>query len=138
MGLDCTHDAFHGSYSAFNRFRKAVAKAAGGSYPPHDIVHPETGEPLDNRFWYIDTDKYSRETHPGLYIFLSHSDCDGEISPEDCEKVANDLEELLSIIDRMGMGTGHIARDGGYGAVCRRFIAGCRLAAKRREPLEFL
>lgn len=29
MGLDTSHDCWHGAYSAFNRWREAVAKAAG-------------------------------------------------------------------------------------------------------------
>ena len=130
MGLNCSHGAFSGAYSAFNRFRQAVAKAANGSFPPHDI------EGLDDNLWYWG-DGYSKETHPGLYIFFSHSDCDGEISPEDCVKIANELEELLLELEKMGIGMGHIARQGGYAAVCRKFIDGCRLATKRKECLEF-
>ncbi|MBW1739413.1 MAG: hypothetical protein JRJ69_18305 [Deltaproteobacteria bacterium] len=131
MGLDCSHNAFSGAYSAFNRFRQAVAKAANGSFPPHD---PKNN--LDDRYWYFG-EGYSKDTHPGLYIFLSHSDCDGEISPEDCKKVADELEELLPKLDAMGKGKGHIFLVGGYGNVCRKFIAGCRLAAEKNEPLEF-
>ena len=36
MGLDTTHDAFHGSYSSFDSLRQAVAHAAGTGYPPID------------------------------------------------------------------------------------------------------
>ena len=31
MGLDTTHNAWHGSYTGFTRWRQAVAKAAGWS-----------------------------------------------------------------------------------------------------------
>ena len=136
MGLDCSHDAFTGSYGAFDRFRKAVVEAMGGSWPPHEKTHPDTGEKLDDNMWYWG-DGYSRKTHPGLFIFLSHSDCAGSISPDACRMVADELEELLPKLDIMGQGTGHIAAQGGYGAVCRKFIAGCRLAASRNEDLEF-
>jgi hypothetical protein len=147
MGLDCSHGAFHGAYSAFNRFRQAVAWAAGGSYPPHYLrgkngsLKMSGGLPVidhdkDDNCWYWD-DSYSYDDNPGLCLFFCHSDCDGEISPEDCIKVANELESLMPKIKKLGMGGGHIERNGGYEKVLQQFIDGCRLAAKNNEPLEF-
>jgi hypothetical protein len=151
MGLDCSHDAFHGAYSAFNRLRQFVCAATGpdGSWPPH-WQYTETGElkkgpdgrvlhreDLSADMFYIG-DEYDRETHPGLWEFLTHSDCDGEISPEMCIKVADDLEALLPRMEQMGwQDGGHIARAGGYVATVRQFIAGCRAAAAANEPLDF-
>lgn len=151
MGLDTTHDAFHGAYSAFNRFRQEICRAMGpeSSFPPHykrdeqgRLIQDERGmlvrDPLkDEELVYIDGE-YSRETHPGLYEFLMHSDCDGEISPEMCAKVADDLEALLPKVEALKtVAAGHIAAAGGYVPVLERFIAGCRLAAANGEPLEF-
>lgn len=133
MGLDCSHDAFHGAYSSFNRFRQFVAKAIGGSYPPHE------DKSLDEDFWYFD-DSYNRESHPGLYEFFTHSDCDGEISPEMCTVVANELESIMPQIEKLAdthQSSGHILRDGGYVEVTKRFIAGCRSAAEENVSLEF-
>lgn len=131
MGLDTTHDAFHGAYSAFNRFRKIVCKAIGGSFPPHD------DKTLEDAMWYWG-DGYNKEQNQGLFVFLSHSDCDGHISPEMCVVVANELEEILPKIEALNEEAhGHIERDGGFVEVTKRFIAGCRLAAERNEPLEF-
>lgn len=109
---------------------KAVARVLGGSYPPHD------DKSLNSELWYWG-DEFGKDTHPGLYVFFMHSDCDGEISPENCERIANEMEPLLPKLDAMGMGAGHIASRGGYGEVCRKFIAGCREAARSNEPLEF-
>ena len=131
MGLDCSHDAFHGAYSSFNRFRQVVAKAIGGSFPPHD-----GDRTLDPDQWYWGRG-YGEETHPGLLLFFQHSDCDGELSPAECSLVANDLEALMPNIAAHGSGTGHIARDGGYGEVAKRFIAGCRDACEAGESLLF-
>lgn len=130
MGLDCSHDAFHGAYSAFNRFRQAIAKAMGGSWPPHEDMS------LNPEQWYWG-DGYNEETHRGIFVLMSHSDCDGEISPKDCLLVAHDLESLLPKLDAMGDGGGHIARGGGYGSVARVFIVGCREAAETNEALLF-
>lgn len=146
MGLDCSKDAFHGAYSAFNSFREAVAHAVGGSYPPHfkrdekgallrgENDRPIRDETLDENSFYTD-DGYSPANNPGLWEFLSHSDCDGEISPEMCKKVADELELLLDKMPEECFG--HIARDGGYRAVLQRFIDGCRASYEANEPLDF-
>lgn len=155
MGLDCSHDAWQGAYSAFNAFRQVVCKAFGGSFPPHNFPGFRNGtirrkdltgeaEPLDNNLIYFqdpDPDEKADDVNvpDGLYEFLTHSDCDGEISPEMCAKVADDLEAILPKIRAM-TGTpwsGHVEYYGGYAAVTERFIAGCRAAHKAGEPLEF-
>ena len=130
MGLDTSHGAFHGAYSAFNRLRQAVAEATGGSFPPRKDKN------LDQSQCYFGDD-YDPATHPGLMEFLSHSDCDGEISPEMCQKVADDLEALLPVLDKRTDTGGHLRGYPRYGDVTRAFIAGCRAAAKANEPLEF-
>jgi hypothetical protein len=147
MGLDTTHDAFHGAYSAFNRFRQMVCFVLGGSFPPHyqynedftfkpevDGLLPRRTDLDENAIYFgVDLDEGS-----GLYEFLCHSDCDGEISPEKCVKVADELEALLPKIEAIDNGgVGHIAARGGYAGVTRKFIAGCREAAAAGEPLGF-
>jgi len=71
MGLDTTHDAFHGAYSAFNNLRRFLLKSIGGSFPPH-----ENKELLDGHwYWWIEgqVGKFSSESHKGLLEFFSHS-----------------------------------------------------------------
>lgn len=130
MGLNCSHGAFDGAYSAFNRFRGAVARAMGGSWPPHE------NKELIADHWYWG-DGFSENTHPGLYVFFCHSDCEGYIKASDCKKIADEMEALLPEIGRLGTGGGHIERDGGYRKVAERFIAGCRLASSKRQRLKF-
>lgn len=149
MGLDTTHDAFHGAYSAFNRLRQCVCEAMGGgsSFPPHYVYRPDgtvgdafplpRKEGLDDELIYIE-EPYNRGTHPGLWAFLTHSDCEGDISPEMCVHVANELEVLLPKIEALGWKDGgHIKARGGYVEVVRKFIAGCRAAAAEGVPLGF-
>jgi hypothetical protein len=149
MGLDCSHDAFHGAYSAFNRFRQEIARSMGGNFPPHweyapngalkrdnngDVVYDKELDP-DSWYW---GEGYSEDTHPGLCEFMRHSDCDGEISPEMCVKVADDLEALLPKVEALGsVAVGHIAARGGYVEVLKKFIKGCRDAAAADEALSF-
>jgi hypothetical protein len=146
MGLDCSHDAFHGAYSAFNSFRQEVCRAAGGSYPPHwlrtyegKLALNEHGNlirdnSLDGGNFYL-PDDINQASSPGLWEFLTHSDCDGEISAEMCALVADELEPLL---EKMPTDSGgHIAARGGYREVLQYFIDGCRAAHAANEPLEF-
>jgi len=66
--------------------------------------------------WYFG-DGYSTKTHKGLTEFFGHSDCDGEISPEMCKIVADELEAILPYVEELAkkeMPHGHILRDGGY------------------------
>jgi hypothetical protein len=127
-----------------------VCAATGGSFPPHWIRHSDGTLLEDANGWlrrrddideghFFCGEDYSRETHPGLFEFLTHSDCDGEISPEMCIKVADDLEELLPKVEALGwqLHGGHIAARGGFGVVLQKFISGCRRAADEKEPLRF-
>lgn len=146
MGLDTTHDAFSGAYSAFNRFRRVVAKAMGGSYPPHDnplicadgdvIVDPDNG-----RFYVPYKWEDFQIKNPGLSAFLFSNDCEGEFSPETCKQMADELEALLPKIKELedkNPAQGHLERDGGYVGVTKKYIAGCRLAHSLNETLEYL
>lgn len=149
MGLSCSHNAFYGAYSAFNRLRQFVCAATGGSFPSHFVYGPTGDVLMDERGlprrdltlqedYFACGEDYPRDEWPGLYAFLEHSDCDGEISPEMCVKVADDLERLMPKMETLGWTShGHIARDGGFLEVVRKFIAGCRAAAEANEPLEF-
>ena len=133
MGLDVSHNAFSGAYGAFNRFRTIVCKAAGGSFPPHEDAA------LDRNSFYV-PDECTRKTAPGLYEFLGHSDCDGEIDPQTCKLVADELEALLPKIEELAQTTPageHIEREGGYVAVTKKFIEGCRAAHANNENLYF-
>jgi hypothetical protein len=143
MGLDTTHGAFNGAYSAFNRFRQIIAKAMGGSYPPHEIpLVISDGDIItepDQEVFYI-PGKWSQFQidRPGLSAFLLSNDCEGEFTPEICKQMADELEVLLPEIEKLDDGGGgHIERNGGFVAVTKKYIAGCRLAYGNNETLEY-
>lgn len=134
MGLDISHDAFHGAYSAFNRFRRFVLQSIGGSFPPHE------DKSLDKDSWYWETDFSDPKDYPGLCEFLSHSDCDGEINPETCKVIAEEFESILPYIEKLAETEpchGHLLGNGGYVEVVKQFIKGCKKAYENNEPLEF-
>lgn len=126
MGLNCTHGAFDGAYSRFQRFRIAICRAMGGSYP--NGYDGETN-------WYYGPGMDS-ETHPGLYILLCHSDCDGSMTPKECRLVANDLDKMVPLLAQL---PDHDPNDRRFSFVemAETFAAGCREAASKRQKLRF-
>lgn len=156
MGLDCSHDAWHGSYSAFHQWRKKLMQVAGlpplelmeGFYSSLDNGRPptlyhgmNTNQPAygpDSRPFLADIDdslpiKWECLDPNPLYILLSHSDCDGDIAPEWCQSIANELEKLILLLPDEDAG-GHI---GNWRTKTAQFVAGLRAAALANEPLDF-
>lgn len=144
MGLDTTHDAWHGSYNAFSRWRDGLARAAG--YWVLDVVEERqfagaraSARPMIILDWgHLDTDDqlqgtWGTEPDDALVYLIAHSDCDGALSPERCARLADRLEELLPLLPTEP-DSGHI---GDWGQKTQMFIDGARRAAAANEHLEF-
>lgn len=141
MGLDTSHDCFRGAYSAFSRWRNAVAEAAGYMVIP--IKWPDMGYETDSVLidWgHIEEKNYQGEwdeiPSDPLIILIAHSDCDGEIKAAHAAPLADRLEEILPRLPD-DEGAGHIAARGGYRGVTQKFIDGLRAAAAAGEPVDF-
>lgn len=81
MGLDFSHGDVSFGYFGFHEFRVRLAKTAGYRIVPNpNAVPPE--------LWESDAD------HP-LDALMYHSDCDGEMTPDECLTVAPALEEAV-------------------------------------------
>jgi len=152
MGLDTTHDAWHGAYSAFMRWRTEIARAAGlpplelmeGFFCPrnggHGIptiyVDPNSSELALRGIARIEERlpiKWECLKPSPLHELLYHSDCDGEIPAESCGPIADELEKLLPLLPE-GEAGGHV---GDWRAKTQQFIDGLRRAAAASEPLGF-
>lgn len=148
MGLDTTHDAWHGAYSAFSRWREKLGEVAG--YTFHDMTlegkRYGTGIQVDIDWGCIERtighDLFGRwpsmpvrpdGTPDPLIVLLVHSDCDGEIQAGFCGPLADRLEELLPLLGDED-GGGHV---GAYRDKTEQFIRGLRAAAEEGEPLGF-
>ena len=156
MGLDCSHNAWRGSYGAFMRWRLKLAEVAG--LPPLELMEGFY-EPLDTKFSPTlyhgpgtldgadgpDTAPYLANLDDRLPIrweslkpsalheLLAHSDCDGEIPPDRCGPIADALEALIPLLPDENAG-GHI---GNWRAKTQQFVDGLRLAAADGEPMDF-
>jgi len=135
MGLDTTHNCWHGAYSAFSRWRNEIAKVAGywvtkvedGIYNSETII-VDWGHLQDKL--YGDWDKTPDDP---LLVLIAHSDCEGEIKPEQAKPLADRLEQLLPLLPK-GDGGGHIYD---WQKVTQNFIDGLRAAATNNENVKF-
>ena len=150
MGLDTTHDCWHGPYSMFMRWRRAVAQAAG--LPPLDLMEGfftkgGHGDPfrdfaracpeLANVFYRSLPIRWEALRPSPLHILLSHSDCDGRIETKDCGPIADALETVIPYMVSDAMtGSARGIYDGIVPAT-RRFIAGLRVASSQEEDVIF-
>lgn len=143
MGLDTTHDCWHGAYGGFARFRELVGRAAGLPYRPGNL-----GPVLDID-WDSVTDRqldghWDRKaptvessgiydppiTDPVLYL-LVHSDCDGKLRRGYLPALKARLEELEPAYDDL------VAGDYYYGSRLRQFIEGLEAAIEAGGHVEF-
>jgi len=119
MGLDTSHDCWHGAYSSFNRWRTELCKVSGyGVLEDYHGFGGDTPWPKEDP----------------LTILLYHSDCDGEIEWKDCNPIADRLERLIPALKIAGNCGGHI---GNYAEKTQQFIDGLRLAASEKENVDF-
>lgn len=143
MGLDTTHDCWHGAYSAFHRFRQNLAAAIGIK--------------LEEMEWFGGEKPFPSKQDEPLVILLKHYDDRGDIAVEDLLPLADRLDQVAAIIeagtppdDMTGFSMtmagdkiiaerhgGHLMRNGGTVGAARTFAKGCRLAAERGEPVRF-
>jgi len=142
MGLDTTHDCWHGAYSAFTRWRNKLAEVAGyevveitykngGFSIPHemplvDYIHADVdGNPVNG--------DWVNEPSDPLMVLICHSDCDGHIKPKQARALSLRLKELLPLLPDEDAG-GHI---GMWKEKTQQFIDGLELAVKKRQTVRF-
>ena len=136
MGLDTSHDCWHGAYSAFTRWRNKLAEVAG-----YEIlkVQYDDGYIMDTIMldWGHLHDQLMGEwdetPEDPLLVLLVHSDCEGCIYPEQSGPLANRLEELLPLLPTED-DKGHI---GNWREKTQKFIDGLRKASMNYEVVEF-
>ena len=156
MGLDCSHNAWRGAYSAFMRWRKKLAEVAGlpplelmeGFYSPlmtgcpptlfHGMNTREGAFGPESRPYLASLDdrlpiKWECLMPSPLHELLRHSDFDGDIASDRCGPIADALEALIPLLPDEEAG-GHIGR---WREKTAQFVAGLRAAASANEPIDF-
>jgi hypothetical protein len=120
MGLYVSHDCFHGTYRAFNRWRKAVAAGVGVK--------------LDEMDGYGGNAAWPGPLTPDdpILRLLAHDDDRGTIPVLACAALADRLEALA---DKLGMLDQLLDLD--HATTTRRFARGLRHAVVCNEDVEF-
>jgi hypothetical protein len=133
MGLDTTHDCWHGPYSAFMRWRANLSfhimreRARTGDAIASEIERMGTTREAIAKAW--EKGLYDDQSVP-INVLMNHSDCEDDIEAKDCAPLADALEQLLlSIPARADYDSVRPATE--------RFIAGLRRAAARGEKVGF-
>jgi hypothetical protein len=87
MGIDFSNNDAHWGYSGFNIARARLAAEIGiGLDRMQGFIRDETTEQVYS---------WSKVIDP-IKPLLDHSDCDGELTPDECRTVAPRLRELIS------------------------------------------
>jgi len=143
MGLDLSHECWHGAYSAFGRWREKLAEVAG--YAVWNVAKAESNsayqyfcrETIIIDWGHITDDNlqghWEKIPDDPLMLIIAHSDCGGLIHWEHCERLAGRLKELLPGLPE-GHGTGHI---GNWRDTTSTFIDGLLLAHSQKEDVYF-
>lgn len=88
MGLDFSHREAHWSYGGFMSFRIRLASEIG-----IDLLQMD-GFKQDGNGGYIKGLSWKNIKDP-VKLLLNHSDCDGELTTEQCRLIAPRLRELV-------------------------------------------
>lgn len=119
LDIDCScgyHHVWHGGYSTFRQYRRAVAKARGFDYEA--MLADVNDEAL--RCWQGDR---------LLHTFLQHSDCDGQWTPDECRM-------LLPLLQALDPDTTPAIEP--WAGMHDAFIAGMEHAIEEGHTLRFL
>lgn len=123
MGLDTSHDCWHGSYITFGHFRGKLFDAAFGGGPRAHYAY------LDEVDAWPETDDRLKDP---LMALLLHSDCDGEI----------EIDKQLALAERLEQLAPKLAEDPDdktrrFSERAKTFAKGLREAHKAGEPVGF-
>jgi len=123
MGLDTSHNCWHGAYSSFNSFRIKLAKEIGIE------LYEMEGFTSNGKPW--------SEVDHGIVPLLFHSDCDGVLTVEECKRVAEGLTQIIDKLpDPVYPNDVHEKHYGLRGRAIQ-FRDGCLKAIKKNEPVTF-
>lgn len=102
MGLDFYPEGPHFSYSGFSYFRNNIAHyfkipLVLSGY----IWSSQTGDKLPFTFIDYDLDQIEfTDKHTFLELFLNHSDCDGQLTPEECKGISMLMDEYILQLEK--------------------------------------
>lgn len=126
MGLDTSHNAWHGPYSSFNDFRKWLADKIG-------INLDEDYRGYGN----INATKDLESIDHKLMPLFNHSDCEGILTPEECLQIAEGIEDVLKNLSKEEIEHPDNQYPFSNYKKAKQFRDGCYLAYCQKENIDF-
>ena len=148
MGLDCSHDAWHGAYSSFARWRNWIAVQLDWDFEVDAQGNDKNYIIPDGRIPDVPTERYPifdglqdiTENGNAFYgdwfeapadvidVLMVHSDCEGRIPARFCRPLAERLSLIMQEAD---------PGDPSWRPNTISFIEGLLRAANRNEDVDF-
>lgn len=118
MGLDTTHNCWHGAYSSFNKFRYSLG---------HQI-----GIDLNDYAGYSGAGKKDLASiKHGLMPLFNHSDCEGRLTVKECKSIVEGLNNVLENLNP------EIKHDFDFKDRIIQFRDGCLDAISKKQMVKF-
>lgn len=96
MGLDTTHNCYHGPYSRFSAWRNSLAEALDWTIGQDRIgTHYQFPDNSPDITEDIMMGKWDENPTDVIFVLMLHQDCEGIIPHRFCEPLARRLEELI-------------------------------------------
>jgi hypothetical protein len=118
MGLDTSHNCWHGPYSSFNRFRYSLGYQIGIN--------------LDDYLGYGGKGtKDLKEINHDLMCLFNHSDCEGRLTIKECKSIVRGLNSVLDNFNE------NLDFDFNFKSKIIQFRDGCLDAISKRQMVKF-
>lgn len=118
MGLNTTHDCWNGPCSSFNQFRYALARQIGIDLNDYTGYNNPAGKDL-------------KTINHDLMPLFDHSDCDGELTVAECQKIVSGLNSILENLNTK------LKAPYDFKELIITFRDGCLDAISKNESVEF-
>ena len=93
MGLDFSHGDAHFSYPGFSLFRKRLMAVLGIDVEDMEGFENDRRKDMIKRG--LATQRKWESLPPDdIYLLVDHSDCDGELTVQECQKIVPRLKQL--------------------------------------------
>jgi hypothetical protein len=126
MGLDFPQLDLSCSYGSFAYFREMLAKEMG--WNNYGLFCP-------GYVWTQDKDKLDEFRNDPMFVFMMHSDCEGEISAKDCGAIAPRMRELIK--NWHDDAKDEYTREGGWKIFANTLADGMEELARKNKALIF-
>jgi len=118
MGLDTSHNCWHGPYSSFGRFRRCLGEQIGINLDEY-LGYNQNGT------------KYLDSIEHDIKPLLNHSDCDGSLTVKESRQIAKGLTQILKNFNE------ELPSDYNFKEKIIQFRDGCLDAVSKKQKVKF-